>query len=257
MVSPFVLTLVVSAGAPAWTSVMPGVDYAAFVLEQKPLSGDGRAHVVRIDPRVAKLDVGLASQNDGTLRTGKEWCADRHFAVVINAGMYAKDYVSNVGYLRRGKHLNNGTWSSKYQSVLALKPGLARLWDRDADAKRDFSDAEVVVQNLRLLKGGGKSVWESDSEPWSEALVADDGNGHLFFVFVQTPFAMRDLLARLSALGLGLQRAMHVEGGPEATLSIHTRALQLDLSGGPRGRAFDAARLEQWRIPNVLGVVAP
>lgn len=245
------------AAAPAWATVAPGVDYAVFPLEAHPSSGDGRAHVVRVDPRVAKLDLGLASQNDGTLRTAREWCVDRHFAVVINAGMYGKDYVSNVGYLRRGTHLNNARWNAKYQAVLAVQGKTARLWDRDAAPGRDFAEAELVVQNLRVLKGGGVRVWEADNAGWSEALVADDARGHLFFVFVQTPLPMKDLVGRLQGLGLGLEHAMHVEGGPEASLSIHTRTVNVDLAGGPRGRDFDAGKLEQWRIPNVLGVVAP
>ena len=36
---------------------------------------------------------------------------------------------------------------------------------------------------------------------------------------------------RLRALPLGIVRAMHVEGGPEASLSIHAGGIDLDLAG--------------------------
>jgi len=51
---------------------------------------------------------------------------------------------------------------------------------------------------------------------------------------------------------------MHVEGGPEASLSIHTGELELDLSGSCE-TGFNANDLNhtQWPIPNVLGVRAP
>lgn len=255
------LALVLAAAPLEWKAVAPGVEYRAFVIEAKPSAGDGLAHVVRVDPALATLDLGLASENGGTLRTAREWCEDKGFAVVINAGMYGTDYVSNVGYLRRGKHLNNGAWNAKYQSVLALGPkqkGLpaAQLWDRDVSGDALASKYESVVQNLRLLKAPGTSVWKPNGQAWSEALIASDDAGRVLFVFVRSPFEMAELNTRLLALPLGLTRAMHVEGGPEASLSIHTQALSLDLAGGPRRAFFGDGPSKQWRIPNVVGVRA-
>ncbi|MFZ5444831.1 MAG: phosphodiester glycosidase family protein [Myxococcota bacterium] len=262
MLAALVLRLALGA-APVdeWRPVLPGVEYRTFVVEPKPRAGDGLAHVVRIDPAVAKLDVGLASENDGTLRTAKEWCVDRGFAVVINAGMYGTDYVSNVGYLRRGKHLNNGAWSAKYQAVLGLgarQKGLpaAQLWDRDASGDALAAKYEVVVQNLRLLKAPGVNVWKPNGQAWSEAAIATDEKGHVYFILVRTPFEVSVLNERLLALPLGLTRAMHVEGGPEASLSIVTRDFELHLAGGPRTPIFSEQGMKQWRIPNVVGVRA-
>jgi hypothetical protein len=58
---------------------------------------------------------------------------------------------------------------------------------------------------------------------------------------------MRELNARLLALPLGIVRAMHAEGGSEASLSIRGPDLRVDLSGSGGGT--------QWPIPNVLGVL--
>jgi len=56
-------------------------------------------------------------------------------------------------------------------------------------------------------------------------------------------------------LPLGIERAMHVEGGPEASLSIHTASLTLDLNGSyETGFREDDQERHQWPIPNVLGV---
>lgn len=256
------LALVLAAAAGTeWQGLVPGVEYRTFVLEAKPTSGDGLLHVVRIDATVARLDFGLASQNDGTLRTAREWCDDKGFMVVINAGMYATDYVANVGYLRRGAHLNNGTWNSKYQSVLALgskQKGLpaAQLWDRESTPDLQAAKYESVVQNLRLLKAPGEVVWKPNGDAWSEAAIGSDRSGRVLFLFSSTPFEMATLGAKLLELPLELVRAMHVEGGPEASLSIHTKALQLDLAGGPRRVTFGTVGLKQWRIPNVVGVRA-
>lgn len=257
------LALLLAAPPAAWTPVGPGVEYRAFVVEPKPAAGDGLAHVVRIDASVATLGFGLASENEGTLRTAKEWCDDRGFSVVINAGMYGTDYVSNVGYLRHREHLNNRAWNKKYLSALAFHPTEkgappASMVDLDAPGvKAKALPYASVVQNLRLIKAPGVGVWRPNGEAWSEALVGQDKAGRVLFIFVRTPFEMAELTTRLLALPLELVRAMHVEGGPEASLSIHSKALTLDLGGGRRSGFFGSDATKQWRIPNVVGVRAP
>jgi hypothetical protein len=49
---------------------------------------------------------------------------------------------------------------------------------------------------------------------------------------------------------------MHLEGGPEASLSIHAAGVDLDLSGSfETGFSENDANVRQWPIPNVLGVL--
>ena len=57
------------------------------------------------------------------------------------------------------------------------------------------------------------------------------------------------------SLPLGITNAMHVEGGPEASLSIHVGGVNLDLNGSyETGFNENDAERHQWPIPNVLGV---
>jgi hypothetical protein len=49
---------------------------------------------------------------------------------------------------------------------------------------------------------------------------------------------------------------MHLEGGPEASLSIHVPGLDLDLCGSyETGFLEDESNKEQWPLPNVIGVL--
>jgi hypothetical protein len=256
--------LVVLAAAPGeWTPLAPGVEYRTFVLAERPAEGDGLAHVVRVDASVAALDFGLASERGGALRTAREWCEGEGFLVVINAGMYGTDYLTNVGHLRRGKHFNNRAWNAKYLSVLAFQPRGAGAPAVMVDVDDPAVDAkalpyESAVQNLRLIKAPGVSVWKPNGQPWNEALVAQDAEGRLLFVFVRTPFEMAELNEKLLALPLGIVRAMHMDGGPPASLSICAPSLSLHLGGGRRRmRFFGADTGRQERIPNVLGVRRP
>ncbi len=255
------VTLAQPSGADAgWKVLGPGVEYAAIQLVAKPSRGDGRLHVVRIDPAVADLTLALASARDGGTATAGTWCRREGLLVAINAGMYETDHRSNVGRLVDDAHVNQGRWNA-YQSVLLFEPKspelpAARLADRDAPGFKDLvGQYRAQVQNLRLIKGQAQSVWKANGRAWSEAAVAEDDRGRVLFLFLRTPLEMAEFIRRVVALPLGIQRAMHVEGGPEASLSICTDELQLDLMGSyETGFFLSDGNQRQWPIPNVLGV---
>lgn len=241
-----------------WQPLQKGVELA--IIPMAASGGSGSLYVVRVDPRRAHLQVALASETGAGKRTAGEWCQKAGLSVAINLGMFKSDQKSNVGYLRHGTHLNNGRWNA-YRSVLAARPKdpslLAFVW-RDLDqssATVDLKGYEIVVQNLRLVAGKGKNVWSQSGKRWSEAAVAADADGHLLFLFLRAPYSMRDFNALLLKLPLHVTQAMHVEGGPEASLSIHTATVNLDLCGSyETGFRLDDTNQEQWPIPNVLGV---
>lgn len=246
----------------AFQPLQPGVEYGTLRLVEKPEAGDGVLHVVRVDPSIAELDLGLASET-GAMRTAAQWASQQSFSVVINAGMFETDYRSNVGRLVHGPHVNHRAWKKTYQSVLAIdpsEPGLpkATLFDRDAPG---FDEAikpyRTVVQNLRLVKAPGENVWKPNNRRWSEAFVALDASGRLLFCFTRTPFEMVELMDKVLASELSIVRAMHVEGGPEASLSLRGKGLSVDFSGSYETGFFQRDDNDrQWELPNVIGVRA-
>lgn len=112
------------------------------------------------------------------------------------------------------------------------------------------------MQNLRLIAGGRKNVWAKSDKQWSEAAIAIDSTKRVLFLFSRAPHTMRDFNALVLSLPLDIQQAMHVEGGPEASLSIHVPGLDLDLCGSfESGFNPDDSNKQQWPIPNVIGVM--
>jgi hypothetical protein len=245
----------------SWRTLQPGVELASIPAGTMPSGKKGLLYVVRVDPGRAKVGAGLASEGDAGVRTAGEWCRTSRFAVAINLGMYQTDHRSNVGYLRHGRHVNNPRWNS-YQSAVAINPSNPSLppvlWlDLEPSAKPDerLAEYDIVVQNLRLISKGRKNVWSRNDRRWSEAALAVDSGGRLLLVFTRAPYAMRDFNDLLLKLPLDVAGAMHVEGGPEASLSIHVPGLDLDLSGSYESNFLpDDSNAEQWKIPNVLGV---
>jgi hypothetical protein len=249
---PLALLLASGNAAPAWKQLQAGVEYAVV--------GDG-LHVVRIDPRRAPLQAVMASARDRKKRTAAEWCRERKLAVAINLGMFRDDNLTNVGHARAPGHANNPRWSKKYKTALAFGPTQADLpaavmLDIDTPGAMERQAAYgTVIQNLRLIRAPGRGVWAKQDKRWSEAAVAADGSGRVLFLFTRRPYSMQELNTKLLALPLGITAAMHVEGGPEASLSIHAGGVDIDLNGSyETGFNENDDEAAQWPIPNVLGV---
>jgi hypothetical protein len=260
----FLLPLLATSGAaaagPTWKTLQRGVEYAEVGAGGK---GDGaaRIHVVRIDPAQAPLVAVMASAVDKRQRTAAAWCRERKLAVAINLGMYRDDKLTNVGHAHAPGHVNNAHWSEKYKTALAFGPkqtGLraAEMVDLDAPgAEAGLAAYGTVIQNLRLIRAPGHGVWGKQERRWSEAAVAADNAGRILFIFSRHPYAMQDFNDTLLALPLGIITAMHVEGGPEASLSIHAGGVDLDLNGSyETGFNENDGEKAQWPIPNLIAV---
>ncbi len=248
-------------GALPWVAHGPGIETVELALVASPDKGDGVLHVVRVDPKVAQLRFVLAAVEGVDAQPASTWVEREKLAAAINAGMYLPDFKTTTGYCRDGETVVNGKWN-KHQSAFAFgpkEPGLppAILIDLDAAGSREkLSHYRSVVQNLRLIKGDGVNVWPPQPRAWSEAAVAMDRPGRVLFLFSRTPLSMKDFGDKLLALPLGIVRAMHVEGGPEASLSLRLGETRLDLMGSyETGFQETDGNQKQWPIPNLIGVV--
>jgi hypothetical protein len=245
-----------------WQTLAAGVHYATATLPRES-DGPGLLHIVRIDPRLAEMRFLSAKCSGSSLRTAGDWCRAEKLTAAINLGMYQEDYRSNVGHAHWRSCVNNAGWASSYKSALVFGPkqkGLPRaaILDLDQPSGRERAKSyECVVQNLRLARAPGRNVWPEQSKRWSEAAIAQDKSGHILLLFCRTPYSMRGFTTRVLALPLEIVNAMHVEGGPEASLSIHSQNVNLDLNGSyETGFHENDGVASQWPIPNVIGVSA-
>lgn len=212
--------------------------------------------LVRIDPARFELVVaGPGWSGESGPKTAREWAAGQTFTAVINAGMYATDFRSHVGYLE-SRGIVNSAGINAYKSVAAFDPrGMGsrpafRIFDLDVPGttvesiRRDYGS---VVQNLRLIGRPGINQWRPKPQRWSEAALGEDRAGRILFIFCPVPVTMFDLNRRLLACGAEIVAAQHLEGGPQAQLYLRSGGTGLDLHGGG---ATGAA----WPVPLVLGV---
>lgn len=261
-----VLLLALAAPDPtaaSWQSLAPGLDLCHVTAAEPSPFGDSRITVVRLDPAHWALTVASVCQpGHGATRSARQWALDHGLTVAINAGMFATDHRTHVGYLRYKDHVNSGHVNA-YQSVAAFdpRPGCEvpsfRIFDLDEPGvtmTAILDDYASALQNLRLIKRPGENRWHSRDQMWSEAALGEDGAGRILLIFSRSPFTMPDLNRELLAAGLDLVAAQHLEGGPEAQLYLRVGDLEIEEVGSyETGFHESDDNTHGWALPFVLG----
>lgn len=232
---------------------------------------DAVLELFRIDPARADVRVLGADALGLDNLTAAAWAdrvcrehaeAGRGVAVLaVNAGLFDRDHRRHVGLLRVDGKAHAPTWVKSYKSALVLDPRApdaprATLVDLDDEAARAGLERwGTVVQNLRLVRAPGESVWNKDDAVWSELALGLDGEGRLIVAFQRAPSPMRRFVTRLVAVA-GVVRAQHLEGGPWAAYALHVDG-ERHAGVGTFERGFVSENDAQWPIPNVLTFEVP
>ena len=253
-----------------WTPIAPGLEYGEFQACSPSSHDDSKITVVRVVPHQVQLrilsaaDLGLP----GPLRA-EEWAERFDLSLVINAGLFAADWRTHLGYLKiQDGHVNNPTVRQDYKSVLVfdpLAPGQpeAGILDAEHTTIPELSAKYgAVVQNLRIVRSPGTVVWSRSPRKWSEAAVGMDRSGRLLFIFCRSPYTMHELGQCLLSLPLDLVAVQHLEGGGDASLVIRTQSMRKILVGSYESGANDGIAkpyeviTKGFPLPNVLVVSA-
>ena len=113
-------SLLLARSASDWKSIAPGMDLR-YVTAKKPSTvGDSRIVVLRMDPSQWQLEaVGVTQTGESAGHTARAWSRNHNFSAAINAGMFATDYKTHLGYMGSASHVNN-RHPNAYQSVAAF-----------------------------------------------------------------------------------------------------------------------------------------
>jgi len=244
-----------------WHELAPGLETVTFTGDGELFSKEAAITIVRADPEHWEpAFLCAAAVSEGRPRTAREWCEVHDLHAATNAGMFAKDGQTHVGYMRCGDYVNS-SHVNVYQSVLAFTPrqsGLppVRLFDLDVTSLDEIlAGYHSVAQNLRLIQRPGINRWSPQERMWSEAALGQDHAGRLLFIFCPDPFSMHDFNRILLALPIELECAQHLEGGPEAQLFIRAGQYEREYVGSyETGFAETRTFTQAWPIPNVLGI---
>ncbi len=254
----------VAAGdAEQWEVISEGMQLGTFVGPESVL-GDSEIHILRIDPEIWELKILSISEIEAANEySPMRWCEEYGLAAAINAGMYAMDYSTHVGYMQCGEHVNEPD-VNHYKSVAAFGPlrydtPLFHIYDVDAegfDLADIVDDYEYVVQNLRLINRSGENRWTLQEKMWSEVALGEDEDGRILFIFCRTPYTMHEFNDVLKSLPIGLVCAQHLDGGPVAEMVILTDEIRYEFIGSyETGCCEYTTNTRAYPLPNVMGVV--
>ena len=255
-----------SSEVSTWESLADGFEVRSFKVSAGDSPRKAKITVLRIDPSRWSLELRSRSEIGGPNdKNIMQWCNSEsevgELVAGINAGLYNKDFSSHIGYMKSGELLNN-------PKILRNQYFSAALFGAETDDVPDFQmiDLDVtkldslidkyryVIQNLRLIKFPSENRWEEKTRKWSEAALAEDSSGNALFIFAREPFNMVEFSQTILSLPLGIIRAQHLEGGPEAQMYYKVGDLQAEFVGSYESGSGDNSGSSAWPIPNAIVV---
>lgn len=246
-----------------WQTLGDGLQLGQFKVKSASASGDSVITVLRADPGKYAFHVLARSNSEHKANyTARKWCEKYELTAAINAGMYAENHSTHIGYMKIGDHVNNGRVVKRdYRSAAAFHPlkddlPAFRMFDLD-ETKMDSvrADYGTVIQNIRLIKRPGENRWPIKPDRWSEAALGEDKDGFLLMIFCRSPYTMYEFNEILLSLPINIVAAQHLEGGPAAQVYVKHGDTELELTGRYESTFLgsDAYR-STWPVPNVIGI---
>jgi hypothetical protein len=249
-----------------WETALDGLEFA---LAPVYFHGEyiDRMVLVRADPERFRVGVHFSKE----AKSISDWQKQLGAPVVINSSFYQNDPIApTTPILSGGKPLGPEKYHSSHGAFLAepAKKGRKRFVLRDYNKEQVNLKAsgytEAVVSYPSLIDGAGK-VRAKPNPEWraDRTFIATDQRGRIVLGTTEGGFFSLNRLGRyLKAIeGLGLERALNLDGGPPACMCVRTENLEYLAMG--RYESNDSAGREiffwgpvevVWPLPGVIAL---
>ncbi len=245
----------------SFAKLEPGLALGIFNAPVKSEYGDSRITILKIDPRAFFVDIYCESYYKSKHRTLREWAEEFNLIAATNAGMYAKDYITSVGYLKSGNHINNSHINSKYKCIFACRPVKNNIPTiQIIDLKNnDFNIWKnkylSFSQSIRMISYKQINVWQPQEKKWSIACLAIDKSGNVLFIHCRSTYSVHNFINILLTLPLNIYNAMYLEGGAEAGLYFSAGGIEKELYGIYESSLIIGESNESaLPTPNIIGI---
>lgn len=201
---------------------------------------DNRLIIHRAHPAVTPLEL-YNSRSRPSLSVDRV-ASQYGFAVVINAAMFAKDYVTSIGYMKNFDYVNNPAVSNRMRGFLLFNPKSKNSPAIKIGGAGDLPAYHTAFQSHRVWIPGSGPLWKKGKTvDFRIGLVGVDGKNRVLFFFHPEVIDVHDMVAQIIELKLDLKGLLYLDGGNHATLYQ-----------GPGERSFST-----WlSLPNLLGLKA-
>ncbi len=244
-----------------WKRIDEGLFVREFDSPQKSENRDSKITMVKVDPKFYSFKLLCASEHGQWRMTAKKWCQTQNLVCALNAGMYQKDGMTNVGYMKNFHHINNPRLTNAYKTALAFNPVESTIPEiqiidlRCQDFEKLRFKYQTFIQSIRMISCQQENVWSKQEKAFGMAVFGIDKSGNALFIFTESPYSGYDFINILLSLPVSIYNAMYLEGGPEANLYFSANEFQFERIGryaaGTESDPLAVAR----PIPNVIGIV--
>ena len=244
-----------------WQKLDEGLFVGEFDSPQKSKINNSKITMVKIDPKFYSFKLLCATEHSKLRMTPKKWSQNHNLISAINAGMYQKDGITNVGYMKNFNHFNNPRLNNAYKAVLAFNPVESTIPEiQIIDLKcQDFQRLQLkyqtLIQSIRMISCRQENVWTKQDKSYGMAVCGIDKSGNALFIFTEFPFSGYDLINILLSLPISIYNAMYLEGGPEANLYFALNGFQFERIGRYATDSESNTLAVARPIPNVIGIV--
>ena len=215
-----------SLSDPNWTPVGQGIAFARVEAARYCREGSPGIAVVRIDPDRCRIEPYHEREYLGVDPVGVQGWMDRLGApVVFNAGLY-DEARRHLGMLRRDGTRLESVAHTRWLALLVSGPKApdlpaAAILDLGQAAERAWAEQyRSAVQCMMLFDGQGEPRVRRSGNVASLTLVAADAAGRLLVFVTEGGYTLWESALLLREAGWGLNRAMALDGGRQASLAV-------------------------------------
>lgn len=191
------------------------------------------------------------------------WAERLQAPIVFNAGQFDEQR-QYLGWLK-----SRGQWLSKtkkptWMGLLVSNPSdpkdfgvHSRIVDLEQASDQIAQRYDNVMQSMMLVDDGAHVRVRRSPFAACRTVVAEDTKGRLLILVTEGAVTLSQLADWLPISGLGIVRAMNLDGGIESQLSIQTPELNLTLYGqyGKENKLFEAhPGTVRYPLPTVVSV---
>ncbi len=222
--------------------------------------GPSRFVVVRLDGPVELVPHHFAAAKlDGPMTIG-EWAEQTGAPILFNAGQF-DDELNHLGWLKA-----DGAWiaehrKKKWKGLLVSGPLDGAPWAGVVDLEQsnpNIADQyRHVVQSMMLVDDKARVRVRDSDKTACRTVVAQDDEGRILIMVSEGAMTLGDLARWLPTTGLGIVRAMNLDGGIEAQLAVATPELTFEMYGqyGTGTTVFQAGPGQiEYPLPAVVAV---
>ena len=257
---------VLNALTDRWHLLGKGLSFCEIEAPEKSFVNDSHLFILRADPSICDFELLCSSEHGKKNRPADQWANEFGMEVTVNAGMFSlSNGRTNKGYLKNYSHFNNSKRNGGYNVLMALNP------KKESDADLKFYDLtycsfdslkgvyHTICQGMRMIDGNGnKMAWDKHPDQKCSMVVgATDLSGTIYFIFARSPYTAQQMIGFLMNIIPDIRTTVYLEGGPEASLYIHTNDTTICKYGSYVSKSYPNDRNDHlWKLPNVIGIKA-